>query len=272
MHKEWIYVIGKDILFESDFRFAERWKPKTVDENTKVEPISVCFITLDDRGEKSKYIQLHNNSLNAYVQYRNMKNSGHIYTYKFLDTCHSPHFPHKCNPYWCKIFVVREILENENYDYVVWLDSDTVIKDPEIEFADILSKHKSDFFTGTDSSEKSMFDTINAGVFAVRNSNIGRNILQDLCNVYTDENFQNYCVMNDGKKLRGIWARTCYEQGMMNEILYKKYFKNTTILGSEWIYNSRKCDGEFIIHLNGETEESRKKCFDKYITPKTCWL
>ena len=197
----------------------------------------ILFVTFENR--KKEYIDIHNQNISMYST-----KWGH--TYKFITNCDH-------NVYWCKIKIVLDELSNGDYDYVIWLDSDTVIKKHNIDISNILNQYNSDIFVGSDNNK--IFNLINAGVFIIKNSDIGKQFLQDCIN-----SVKNICFNKDGS-LKGIWAASCYEQGQMNLIIANKYVKHTTILPNDYILNSSKCnDNTLIMHLYGGSDDARKEC------------
>lgn len=208
-------------------------------KSVNVKNNKILFVTFDNR-ENQEYVQIHNSNITKYVQKFG-------YEYKFYSECDK-------NVYWCKIHIVLKELKTNKYDYVVWLDSDTVIKNSNIDIGNIFNMFSSDIFVGSDNHSK--FSIINAGVFAIANSEIGINFLLESIN-YIDVN----CANADGT-LKGKWAGSCYEQGVMNLLIHDKYFSNTTVLTNDIIFNYSKCsDNVFIMHLYGSKPESRVKCF-----------
>ena len=84
----------------------------------------------------------------------------------------------------------------------------------------------------TNAGKSSLLNRLtNAGVFAVKNSEIGKNFLVDCIN-----SFNIKCKKPNGE-LKGTWAATCYEQGIMNILIADKYYKNTTVLTNDIIFN-----------------------------------
>jgi len=93
----------------------------------------ILFVSFDNR-ENQQYVKIHNSNIIKYV-----KKYG--YEYKFYTECDK-------NVYWCKIYLVLEALKTNQYDYVVWLDSDTVIKNFNIDIGDVFNTFSSDIFVG----------------------------------------------------------------------------------------------------------------------------
>jgi hypothetical protein len=199
----------------------------------------ILIITFDDRN-KEPFVIEHNKNVKQYVNKWG-------YEYKFFDTCNHP-------VYWCKIYMLLDELNTNKYDYVMWLDSDTVIKRSDIFLDDILNKYNSDIFIGDDNAH--YWYVLNSGVFIIKNSTIGRQFLQDCIN-----NFDKKNCLKDGKLL-GMWGGSCYEQGIMNLLILEKYYKYTTLLPKNIIYNSEKCSNNvFVMHNYGQTSSSRFNCF-----------
>lgn len=200
----------------------------------------ILFVTYENRD--NEYTKLHDASMEAYC-----KKWG--YSYKRVRQN-----KYDVNVYWVKLFLVQEELYSGKYDYVLWLDSDTVIKQMDIDIGDIFNSYSSDIFVGSDNNPK--YDLINSGVFAIKNSVEGLNFLQDCIDKMT-----NKCFGPNGKA-KGMWAASCYEQGVMNMVIADKYSKQTTVLPNKYIFNFNQCSNEvFIMHLYASSTADRVACF-----------
>ena len=200
----------------------------------------ILFITYDNRYNE-EYVVIHNYNINKYVKKYN-------YEYKYFKYCNN-------NVYWCKIDIVLNELIKNIYDYIIWLDSDTVIKNFDIDIGNILNMYSSDIFIGSDNHSE--FDITNSGVFIIKNSTTGINFLNNCINYVN----KKICFNADGT-LNGSWAASCYEQGVMNILIADKYFKYTTILTNDIIFNYNVCSNEvFIMHLYASTSKKRVRCF-----------
>lgn len=171
--------------------------------------------------------------------------------------------PDDISVYWYKVQLVRDVLSSNQYDYVMWIDTDAIISDYSRDLSDIITPYDKDIIVGSDKSKSQrLFDVANAGVFIIRNSEIGLQFMNDWLN-----EMNTYCYKS-GDKLRGIWAMSCYEQGKMNDLIYKKYYNYTTTLPFKYIYNGYTMDtckkediDEFIIHMYGQKDYIRDECF-----------
>lgn len=201
----------------------------------------IAFLTFENRTEE--YINLHNKNMELYC-----KKYGYDYIYIAKNTT-------GISPYWYKVFLVKDLLEKD-YDYVFWLDSDTAIMNFNIDLGDdILDKYDSDIFVGSDNIK---YDVVNAGLFIVRNSKIGREFIDDWIGAY-----KPYCEKGNGS-LRGRWAMSCYEQGHLNKLIYEKYSKYTSFLDKTLFQNNNDCfEDVFVMHYYGGDKKKRGNCFRK---------
>jgi hypothetical protein len=240
----YLYLFRKDPL-------KETWNNNQMTLIRRI-PLKICFITMESRKDL-EFVKLHNQNLNMYVDIQNQKNTSNsrLYTYKFFEQCQLP--DHKHNVYWCKLFLTQETLKSGQYDYVVWLDSDTIIIDPNLDLGDIISSFQSDFIAAPDGVK-----SINAGVLIFKNSPIALEMLDKMTKIYNSNNFQQVCLKPD-LSLNGIWANTCYEQGILNLVSldYKDYI---TLLPPN-IISHKYANMGFIIHMCGRTNEERAREF-----------
>jgi len=237
-------ILLNDIKYFNKFSKINNSLSKLVNNNKLNIPNQtknkILFISYDNRYNEN-YIMIHNDNILKYTQKYN-------YEYKYYEKCDK-------NTYWCKIYLLLKNLNNNLYDYIVWLDSDTIIKNFDIDLGNILNMYSSDIFIGSDNNNT--FNLINSGVFIIKNSKIGINFLKDCIH-----NFNTICIDNNGK-LKGIWAGTCYEQGVMNILIADKYSSFTTILTNDIIFNYNVCsDNVFIMHLYRSSSKNREKCFN----------
>jgi hypothetical protein len=207
----------------------------------------IAIVTFENR-KGDEYIDLHNKSIKSYCEKWN-------YDYLFYDTCVH-------NVYWCKMHYVLDALKTGKYDYVVWLDSDTIIKNPNISMDLVVNKYSSDILVSADGGVAAFC----AGVFIIKNSSIGISYIEDCINSQ-----QKDCSIKSENKLKGFWAGLCYEQGIMNMLIFDKYFKYTTCLPPHIIYNgyinetNKICDIDtFILHLYVSNSDLRAKCFRRF--------
>lgn len=147
--------------------------------------------------------------------------------------------------------VLNELRTNK-YDYVMWMDSDSVIMNMDIDLGKLLNSYSSDIFIGCNDTGH----ITNAGIFIIKNTKIGRQYMIDCIRR------RNKSCINKNNKLNGIWTLTCYEQGIMNILINEKYHKYTTVLPRKIIYTDHKCKNNvFIMHMCGSSPKDRIKCF-----------
>lgn len=220
--------------------------------------IKLLIISCDDR-KNIKYLEIHNKNIGEYSKKYNVD-------YKFITNNNLDN-----NIYWNKLYLIKNQLDNNFYDYIMWLDTDVIIINQNIDILNILYNYDSDIYIGSDNNIESKIHTDNilcAGVFIIKNSVIGKKFINECISFH--ENDKSICL-SDKNILNGMYAGLCYEQGVMNYLIYNKYFLNTILLDNSIIMNTDTCvDNKniFILHFYGNklgsTEEQRIKCFEKY--------
>jgi hypothetical protein len=248
INSEKIYIYIKDliffikILFFYKFQYNNNFIENYLDKN--FNDIKILITSFDNRINL-KYLKYHNNNIEKYC--RKWKNVNYFFTNE-CDT----------NMYWCKLYLIREKLQTNNYDYVMWMDTDAVIINDKISLQKLVNSYSSDIFISNDTYYKiHKTNILCAGVFIIKNSDIGKKFI-DEC-IYTWENSK--CFKNE--KIQGIYAQLCYEQGTMNYLIYEKYIKYTTILEPKIFRNSFICNkNSFILHNYGVSEKQIEKCFN----------
>ena len=215
----------------------------------------IAFITTEDRD--FDYIKLHDRSFEEYCK-------KYDYEYIRLNNCEKS----VATTYWCKLFKVNELLSSDKYDYVVWVDSDTIISNKDVSIDSLISKYgEKDIIIGLDIFIGNMIGLVIycAGVFFIKNSEVGKNFISD-CIKYLKDHPK--CIVNN--KEQGMWAGICYEQGVMNTLLKGKY--------SEYVYVDNKYDiiytpisnmnkktSALILHLAGSSNKKRYEIFKNYL-------
>jgi hypothetical protein len=243
-----VFKYDNSIIYNNDLNYVitfsnnkdfNKLDNNNIKTNYTIKKYNILIITYDNRINE-RYIHIHNKNINEYVKKWN-------YKYKFTNTCNY-------NAYWCKIYNVLDELNTNLYDYVMWMDSDTFINNFNIDIGNIINKYSSDIFIASDNHKK--YNIINSGVFIIKNSLIGKQFLSDCIN-----NIQPRCINKNGT-LKGLWAASCYEQGIMNLLIKNKYYKNTTILSNDIILNYYLCNKNvFIMHLYANSPMDRYNCF-----------
>lgn len=234
-----LYLLYKKARFSS---LLNNNKKKIINIMENPQKYKICFVTFEDRNEE--YIDLHNKNVKKYCD-----KWGYEYIHvKKNDT--------SISPYWYKVFLVYDLMKTNKYDYVFWMDSDTVINNFNIDLGeDILEKYDSDIYVASDNIK---YDVVNSGLFIVKNSEIGIRFMEDWIGEY-----DKICEKGDGY-LRGVWAMSCYEQGNLNKLIFEKYSKNTTFLDGNIFQNNNSCFEEvFVMHHYGGKKEKRAECFRK---------
>jgi hypothetical protein len=141
------------------------------------------------------------------------------------------------------------------------MDTDIIITKPEIDLNTIINKYHSDIYIGTELLNTSVC----SGFFIIKNSRVGKGLLEDCISLFNER--RGVC-MNHSGELNGRWGGICYEQGMLNYLIFKysKYYDKTTILKRDIIDNVAQCrTGSFMLHYCRASAEKRAQCFKQIL-------
>lgn len=215
-------------------------------DDIKTKP-KIAIVTLENRN--TGYIEFHNKSIYKYCQ-------KHGYDYIFLDNYESD-----LSAYWKKILVVIQYLKE--YDYVMWLDSDSIVCNYDIKLESILNDEYH-IYIGRD-YPSFVSNVYCAGIFMVRNSEIGKAFMDECIGIYLND---DYCKEENKPALKGKYAGRCYEQGVMNYLLKTKY-KTSVISMPDRIFNNTlfEDDNCFILHFYNQNRDKTTRYFN-YLSTK----
>lgn len=213
----------------------------------------VTIVTLETR-KMEELLSIHNESFMKYANY-------HGYKYIFVDKYESEK---KLPVYWQKIEILLDLLKDKNNDYVMWVDSDTLVAHPRVSLSIMLNESDSSIFIGKDEPYMDN-NSFCAGVFIIKNNNVGINFLNDCINTYTN---RSQCINNKQEYiLVGEWAGECYEQGIMNELINSKYSNDVYNIPLHYVKNQGSDPYAFnslIVHQFGDKNICLKR-FKEYL-------
>lgn len=184
--------------------------------------LRITIITMEDRP-LGEMLDIRNKSVADYAQH-------HGYEYRFQKTIDSP-----LPVYWKKLHWMNQILQEEECDYVLWMDSDAMVCNPWIPIEAMISlKPEASIFIGRDWPFWPL-NSLCAGVFLVKNDAPGKQFVEECLNKAVNN---PACLVEDKPALKGVWAGECYEQGVMNQFLRGQFASNLCIVGPEFICNA----------------------------------
>ena len=116
--------------------------------------MKILFCSLSDRPEFSQPIY---DKLKEYCSYHNYKC---VLEDKVLDDSRAPA--------WSKILLLqREMKNNEDYDYIIWIDDDILITDKNKKFEEFIEKYDCDIFVSADAHASY---PMNTGIIVCKNN------------------------------------------------------------------------------------------------------
>lgn len=132
--------------------------------------------------------------------------------------------------YWIKVHLVQQLLEQSEFDAIVWVDSDAVFVDPSIRIESIFERVNKPFITSMDPGSTT---TMNAGVFFVQNTPEMRSLMKTWMGLYSPDRWYK-----EGGvwKTTGRWAGPDYEQGSFNEQILTGPFSEQISLQGEKVF------------------------------------
>lgn len=222
------------INYMNYFSFAKRRKHH---ENKHISPKKITIFTIETRP--ISLVPLHNNNVRAYAE-------RHGYTYDFSDSyTSSVSLP----VYWWKLQKMKDLMETD-CDYLMWMDSDTMICQHEFRLEHLISlAPDASIFIGKDHFGHVAQRLANycTGVFMVKNNETGKRFVSDCIDTYMNK---SECKENGAYVLNGVWAGPCYEQGVMNALMDTRYQKDVYTVPADYIHNSAKMFDYFLPAIN----------------------
>jgi hypothetical protein len=248
--KEWMEIVTNDYypyqkLNEDINNYNNRLdfiKSKSNNRYSIPKPyIKICVCTIIN-GDKytDDVVYLSNKSLKMYCE----KHDYELVIEKDLLDNNLP-------PHWSKLLLMKKLLSNNSYDYIVWLDADILICNHDIKLEDIMKKYMDNksFLLTRDISEH-----INTGVWFVKNCQYSINLLE--------LNF----------KLSELRYRGYEDQDVLNRIYDRNLlnFKDNSVIlppNSQHIFNC--CVGlykygTFLIHFFSLSKQGLKEAFNDF--------
>lgn len=223
--------------------------------NEKINKDRILIITCDNRPELD-FVKLHNKSFEKYVKIHSDVD------YKFYTDCG------KENIYWSRLFLIRNLMLQNKYRWIGWVDSDTMVIDYDFDIKDYLYNKQSANMHITIADDNRPYKVgINSGIFFIKNSEIGFNFIVDVINQYK----LNKDCRDLSNNIIGMFAGVCYEQAQMELQIQNKYKNNTNIISKNIVICTKddisyKTDAlPFIYHLIATKTEKRNEIFKKLI-------
>jgi hypothetical protein len=183
-------------------------------------------------------------------------------------------------PYWLKVYDIDKYLNENKYDYVMYIDIDAIFYDFDSSIESVINELETksgktfDCYIGSDGMNSISNEAIiNTGIFLFKNTSFSKEFVKIWLSSCIDNNkLTNQCKrwsFTDGK-----WScSNCrygmlnYEQGIMS-YLYRMYKDNIAVLHSSFLSNSKTSSTAYTLHLMGAYNKSNilsifKNFYDK---------
>jgi hypothetical protein len=182
--------------------------------NTNKPYKKCCVISGDNRTTKE--ILLLKNINKAYCKKNN-------YSFKFYKNT-TDLYP----PYWWKVYIVYKIMLENNYKYIMWIDSDACFHNHNIKIENLFDDQVIFIMAPDCYNVPSPF---NAGIWIVKNNKKGKKLISDWLNMYDKTKW--YIKDNKWICMDSTWAGYYYEQGAFCKLMKNNSYKKN-ILKLPW--------------------------------------
>jgi hypothetical protein len=233
----WVWIIGFIVLIIFVLVLLIR----------KMSRPRFLLVTIETRD--NNVIRVHNENIQSY-------SNRYGYEYVFNNQYQNPSL--NLPVYWWKLQFIKDrmMAQDKRMDYIVWLDSDTIVAhDRRLEEIVRLAP-KASIFIGKDFSHDRSSQVYCAGVFMIKNNDVGKQFIDDCLSAYVNN---PRCKIHGKYTLVGEWAGECYEQGVMNKLLKSKYRSEMYELSPEYVMNGPANFHGFIVHVF----DNKQNVFDK---------
>jgi hypothetical protein len=215
---------------------------------------SVLVVCFDDRAGKSAYVDEFRRR-NAAA----LTDQGADFDFRELDP-----YGGEVPTYWIKIAMMRDALLRTSAEWVVWIDSDVLITG---DLVGLLASRKSSFVCSTDVDGLGAASFLNAGVFAARNCERGRDTVDKIWGYVAEggpwsaEKMQWHDSTHKLHPSNGIFARIGYEQGSINRVFVDDPDRIEVLPHCEVYGNGNPfpIDGPVAVHMMGMRGDERMR-------------
>jgi hypothetical protein len=176
-------------------------------------------------------------------------------------------------PYWWKVAMVEELMSRKDvdnayaFDYVVWMDSDSFVHDPDTPVRHFFKDSASSMVVCPD--PPGWGSDFMAAVFMIKNDAVSRSMMRTWMSFYNLNNWEKD-VMGGGWKYvgQGAWAGVDYEQGAFASYILPNPCFRKSIKSLPWhTFHEIDCDrpspGCWSVHIPGAVRERRPSCARK---------
>jgi len=166
----------------------------------------------------------------------------------------------KVAPWWQKIFLIQKYLPL--YDTIIWMDSDAGIINPKA----IPTSEKTMIYSPDPEGWASPF---NAGVFILKNNQIGRELINEWVNGYDPRRWE---YTGSNWKHEGDWLGPSLEQGYFNYFLFQKYREHIEILPQKVFQVSDYTNitpETFSLHFPGKYKDNYKQTMQDLLNKRS---
>lgn len=249
MNRILILILFMALIYFSSLKMIDNFTNTSISPEIQRNKKKICILQYDDRLLDEKLSHLKNLNM-SYCKIHNID-------YRFYTKVNK-----EIPPYWAKIYLLQKLLPF--FDYILWIDSDaTLVNINNLDF--FISKiiENKDMVISGDMPPWVRNSPFNAGVFCVKNSKIGQEIVNEWMSKYNSKKWKK--DSSNKWKCRGRacnWAGANYEQGSFVRYILPKYRDNIKTVSWKYInnpfYDKRT---KAIFHFAAEYKEILEKIY-----------
>jgi hypothetical protein len=203
-------------------------------ENSK----KILILSTDNRD--LNYIKLHKQSWEKYA-------NKHTYTYLFEQPCTNLPI------YFCKYQRILELMKTTNFDYYVWVDSDTIVNKKFIDFTleSMISQvgEETDVITSYMPNLDKKGGTLIGSFYVFKNNESTKKLLQDCLDKI------DYSKWKNGKCSNCLYGGNYYDEAALFYCIQENKQIIHKVIDGKFISNKKLCDSSyFIIHCMDKTD------------------
>jgi hypothetical protein len=163
-------------------------------------------------------------------------------------------------PYWYKVFVFLDLMNQNKHDIICWMDSDAYVHDVKYDLRNFFNTGSHTMITAPD--PPGMGSDFMAAVYMCRNDPQGRQIFQEWTKYFDP---RKWVKINGSWKYigHGNWAGIDYEQGSFAKYILPKY--KHLIRSVPWyVFHEINCTDPhsecWSVHIPGHIKQARYSC------------
>ena len=163
--------------------------------------------------------------------------------------------------YWWKVSVFLDLMRQDNYDIICWMDSDSFVYNQDVDLRDFFNTTNQIMVVAPD--PVGWGSNFMAAVYMVKNNDKGKEIFTDWLNCFNPEKWEKLEDNSWQYTGDGEWAGDDYEQGAFARLMMPKFKKYLKVV-PWYVFHETNCKSPNVncwsIHLPRHIKQTRPSC------------